>query len=156
MNARGNFYSRRHLYLDPDTQKDFWDFTFQEIGDFDLKATVEFILKEKGEDKKITLIGYSQGTTGITYALNEHEAYYRDKINLFVAIAPAIFFSHSNEEMLKSLADIKELQDMVLEMNYLEFHDNGMEQDEERDFVYLVQNKYRWVCYMSDVCTLKK
>jgi len=59
MNARGNIQSRRHIYLDPDTEKEFWDFTFEEVAEYDLKATFDFILKEKGEDTKVTLIGYS-------------------------------------------------------------------------------------------------
>jgi len=43
MNARGNFFSRNHLWLNPDTQPEFWDFSMEEIADIDLKAVVEFI-----------------------------------------------------------------------------------------------------------------
>jgi lysosomal acid lipase/cholesteryl ester hydrolase len=40
LNSRGNHFSRKHLWLDPDTQREFWDFSFQEMAEFDLKATV--------------------------------------------------------------------------------------------------------------------
>jgi len=59
MNARGNFFSRDHLWLNPDTQPEFWDFSMEEIADIDLKAVVEFIQKERDNDQKIIYIGYS-------------------------------------------------------------------------------------------------
>lgn len=59
MNARGNYYSRRHQWLDPNTQTEFWDFSFEEMGELDLKACVDFIQKSQGNTHKITLIGHS-------------------------------------------------------------------------------------------------
>jgi lysosomal acid lipase/cholesteryl ester hydrolase len=43
LNSRGNHHSRKHLWLDPDTQPEFWDFSFEEMGGLDLLATVQFI-----------------------------------------------------------------------------------------------------------------
>lgn len=59
MNSRGNHYSRRHLWMDPNTQHEFWDFSFEEMGDQDLKECIEFIQKAQGNSHKITLIGHS-------------------------------------------------------------------------------------------------
>ena len=43
MNARGNYFSRDHLWLNPDTQEEFWDFSVEELAEKDLKACVEFV-----------------------------------------------------------------------------------------------------------------
>lgn len=43
LNARGNPYSRRHVWLDPDIDTEYWDFSFAEIGKYDIKASVKFI-----------------------------------------------------------------------------------------------------------------
>mmetsp|Transcript_14212 Transcript_14212/g.22130 ORF Transcript_14212/g.22130 Transcript_14212/m.22130 type:complete len:201 (-) Transcript_14212:37-639(-) len=58
--------------------------------------------------------------------------------------------------MLVDLAKLKKLHSIALEMGFLEFHDNGMEPDFKNDFVYIAKTDYSWVCYLSDVCTLKK
>ena len=41
-NTRGNKYSSRHLFKQP-TIKDFWDFSFQEMGMYDIPAMVKFV-----------------------------------------------------------------------------------------------------------------
>ena len=59
-----------HLIKDPDDiQKDidegqptFWDYSFSEVGIYDIPAMLAYI-KEKTGFEKITLIGHSQGTS---------------------------------------------------------------------------------------------
>ena len=50
MNARGNYYSRDHLWMNPDTETEYWDFSFEEIAEYDLKAVIEFVQKERKSD----------------------------------------------------------------------------------------------------------
>lgn len=57
-NSRGNRHSRNHMYLDPDVDKDFWNFSFQEIAEFDLPAMINHILDETGVNN-LTYIGHS-------------------------------------------------------------------------------------------------
>ena len=45
-NHRGTKYARSHVKLNPDKDEKFWDFSFTEMGDFDLPTSIEFILKE--------------------------------------------------------------------------------------------------------------
>lgn len=47
LNQRGNYFSRDHLWLNPDTQQEFWDFSIEELAEIDLKANIEFIHKER-------------------------------------------------------------------------------------------------------------
>lgn len=61
-NNRGTTMSRKHSKLDPDLDPRFWEFSFPELGDFDMPAQIDFI-REKTGAKKITYIGHSQGTT---------------------------------------------------------------------------------------------
>lgn len=62
------------------------------MGLQDLKACIDYIQKSKGDYDKISLIGHSQGTTIATYAMAEDPEYFHKRINLFVALAPSIFF----------------------------------------------------------------
>jgi hypothetical protein len=58
-NSRGNYFSRDHIWLNPDTQPEFWDFGMEEFADYDLKAVVSFILDERSSDQKIIYLGHS-------------------------------------------------------------------------------------------------
>jgi len=46
-NSRGNSYSRDHVKLNPNG-KEFWDFSWQQAGEHDVKSTLEFIIKTTG------------------------------------------------------------------------------------------------------------
>lgn len=37
-NTRGNFYSKEHVKYNPDKDKEYWDFSFEEMGRFDIPA----------------------------------------------------------------------------------------------------------------------
>jgi len=47
------------MWLDPDTSAEFWDFSFQDIGEYDSTAAIEFIQKERASDQKVIMFGYS-------------------------------------------------------------------------------------------------
>jgi predicted alpha/beta hydrolase len=57
-NARGNLYSKAHKTLLPN-QKAFWDFSWHEIGYYDLPAMIDYILLHT-QQQQINYIGHSQ------------------------------------------------------------------------------------------------
>lgn len=63
----GNTYSRRHISLNPNDPK-FWDFSWHEIGIYDIPATIDYILQQTNQTK-LSYVGHSQGVTAmyVTY-----------------------------------------------------------------------------------------
>lgn len=63
-NARGTEPSREHVRLRPNGifQKKYWEFSWHEIGMYDLPAIVDHIL-DTTHQKKLNYVGFSQGTT---------------------------------------------------------------------------------------------
>ena len=57
-NTRGSYYSRRHKTLSPDKDKEFWEFSFVEMGRYDIKASVEYVL-EQTKAKNLSYMGHS-------------------------------------------------------------------------------------------------
>ena len=60
-NARGNIYSRDHLWLDSETDAQYWDFTITDIALYDISAAIKFIrqcTKMKYSDK-ISILAHS-------------------------------------------------------------------------------------------------
>ena len=47
-----------HTRLDPDTDKKYWDFSFQEMAEFDLPAVFEYVLKQ-AKTSTLTYMGHS-------------------------------------------------------------------------------------------------
>ena len=113
LNYRGTFYSREHLWLSPNTNPDFWDFSFEEFGKYDLKAAIEYIQKVKQSIDKISIIGFSEGTTTSFYALSDEPEYFESKIDLFIALAPTIYFKHMKHEKLRNLVSFTPIFDIL-------------------------------------------
>lgn len=143
------------MWMDPDSQKDFWEFTFEDIANYDLPASIEFIEKEKNDTRKITLLGYSQGTTVISFGLASKPEYFDQKVKLFVALAPTILFKSSLEPGLKALADQKWIMDLLLQLNYLEFQ--GKNRNTDSDFVAYVKATNPLFCTVyEEICNFGK
>ncbi|KAH8410630.1 hypothetical protein KR009_007733 [Drosophila setifemur] len=87
-NARGNRYSRNHTTLDPDESK-FWDFSWHEIGMYDLPAMIDHVLKATGF-QKLQYVGHSQGCTSFFVMCSMRPAY-NDKVISMQALAPAVY-----------------------------------------------------------------
>ena len=61
-NSRGNIYSSNHQnYNDPfdkEHKKAFWDFSWADIGRYDLPVVIEFV-KNMTKQEKMAYVGYS-------------------------------------------------------------------------------------------------
>ncbi|XP_053961534.1 lipase 3-like isoform X2 [Anastrepha ludens] len=90
-NARGNFYSRKHLEKSP-KKSDFWDFSWHEIGCNDLPAMIDYVL-HKTEQRQLAYFGHSQGTTVFFVMASQHPEY-NAKISLMNALAPVAFMTN--------------------------------------------------------------
>lgn len=93
-NYRGTTYSRRHERLNPNTNDSFWDFSFHEIGSYDLPAVIDFIL-QKNNVKQLSAIGHSQGNM-IFYVLGSVRPEYNDKIKVMIALGPVCYLNADN------------------------------------------------------------
>jgi lysosomal acid lipase/cholesteryl ester hydrolase len=92
-NNRGCVYSKGHKKY---THNDFeyFNYSFYEMGKFDLPAFITYILAKTGE-KKLSYMGHSQGTSQMFSALAENKGNLRSKINLFIAMSPVVQLVHS-------------------------------------------------------------
>lgn len=100
-NSRGTTQSRAHVNLTTDDPL-FWNFSFNEIGLYDLPAIIDYILNETGE-KKLNYIGHSQGTS-ILFVLLSERPEYNDKINKFIAYAPIAYVGNVQSPIIRALA----------------------------------------------------
>ena len=98
-------YSRKNLKIDPNKDpKDFFSYSFFEQGQKDAPAQIDFVRKFTGQDK-ITYVGHSEGNTQMWSALAENHGNLQDKLNLFVALAPAASMKYCKNKLIKFSAD---------------------------------------------------
>ncbi|KAL0110610.1 hypothetical protein PUN28_013890 [Cardiocondyla obscurior] len=87
-NNRGNIYSRNHTSLSL-TDRAFWDFSYHELGIYDLPAMIDYILNTTGYEK-IYYVGHSEGTTQF-WVMASEKPEYNSKIILMIGLAPAAY-----------------------------------------------------------------
>ncbi|XP_072747886.1 lysosomal acid lipase/cholesteryl ester hydrolase-like [Anoplolepis gracilipes] len=90
-NFRGNTYSRAHISLSP-SQKEFWDFSFHEMGIYDLPAMITYITNMRSQPLH-TYIGHSMGTTTF-YIMASELPMIAQNVRMMISFAPAAFISH--------------------------------------------------------------
>lgn len=99
-NSRGNTFSRNHTKYKPFLDAKFWDFTFNEMGEYDVIANIQHIVAAT-QQKSLTFIAWSQGSTQMFVAAQgKHKAYLDDHVNLFVALSPVTYLKHQRSKLL--------------------------------------------------------
>nr|XP_022340255.1 lysosomal acid lipase/cholesteryl ester hydrolase-like [Crassostrea virginica] len=90
-NSRGNIYSMTNKKYSP-SQEEFWDWSWQEMAEYDLPAVIHYILNVT-EAESLFYIGHSQGTliANAQFSVDQELA---SKIRLFVAMAPIAKVTH--------------------------------------------------------------
>ncbi|XP_059058795.1 lipase 3-like [Achroia grisella] len=102
-NARGTKHSRSHISLSPSCAE-FWDFSWDEIGRYDLPAMIDFVLNVT-DQKQLVYIGHSQGTTSY-FVLCSERPEYNDKIKVMIALSAVSYLYHCESPILRMLSAI--------------------------------------------------
>uniref|UniRef100_T1JXX3 Lipase n=1 Tax=Tetranychus urticae TaxID=32264 RepID=T1JXX3_TETUR len=109
-NSRGNVYSMDHLHLSSNDEN-FWKFSFDEMSKYDLPAFINYILKTTGY-KKLSYIGFSQGTTQMFGLLSTNTSY-SSIIKPFIALAPVTTISYTKSALVRVASDTPMLKDYL-------------------------------------------
>lgn len=86
-NNRGNKYSKKSVHAAP-TSSSFWNFSMDQFAFHDIPDSIAYIL-ETTHQPNLSYIGFSQGTAQAFATLSIHPTL-NDKVNVFIALAPAM------------------------------------------------------------------
>lgn len=107
-NARGNTYSRNHTTLDPENPN-FWQFSWHEIGVFDLPAMIDYTLAYTNQSQLI-YVGHSQGVTSMFVLLSELPEYNK-KIAMVHAMTPPVIIKNNHPAYPRiTMKDVKAVE----------------------------------------------
>lgn len=97
-NARGNKHALTHVKFNP-KQSEFWKFTWDEIGVYDLPAMIDYALNVTKKDG-LFYVGHSQGTTSF-YVLNSLKPEYIEKVKMMFSLAPVAWMRHVKSPIVR-------------------------------------------------------
>ncbi|KAK8455761.1 hypothetical protein SEVIR_4G216300v4 [Setaria viridis] len=126
-NCRGTKSSRKHTSLTPEdpntciSLQDFWDWTWDQLADYDLPAVLQFVYNQTG-GKKVHYVGHSLGTLIILAAFSEHKLI--DIVRSAVLLCP-IAYLHRMKSRLIWLAARIFLAETIHMLGYHEFNPVG-------------------------------
>lgn len=85
-NSRGVKYSNRHERDGEWSLKERWDFSWAEMGYYDLPVSIDHILNVT-QAEKVTVAGHSQGTSQMWYAMSKRQDFFAPRVNRFIALS---------------------------------------------------------------------
>ncbi|KFV13967.1 Lysosomal acid lipase/cholesteryl ester hydrolase, partial [Tauraco erythrolophus] len=91
-NSRGNTWSLKHKTFKP-CQKEFWQFSFDEIGKYDVPAELYFIMNKTGQ-KDVYFVSHSEASAAGFIAFSTHPEL-AQRVKLFFALGPVATVTHA-------------------------------------------------------------
>lgn len=101
-NNRGNLFSNTHATMNSSFNKEYWAFSFSDMGRHDVPALVGYILNATNKSK-LSYIGHSQGTAQMFVAMTDPQvkSQLADKVNLFIALSPIAYMKNQQVPLYK-------------------------------------------------------
>ncbi|XP_073821600.1 lipase 3-like [Musca autumnalis] len=112
-NARGNTYSKKHKVW-PTYWQVFWDFTWHEIGIYDVPNMIDYILTNTGQ-QKLQYVGHSQGTT-VFFVMTSEKPAYNNKIKSAHLLGPAAYMGNMKSPLTRAFAPILGQPNAIVEV----------------------------------------
>ncbi|XP_054091028.1 lipase 3 isoform X2 [Zeugodacus cucurbitae] len=145
-NARGTTYSKRHLYMDS-SNSSFWNFTWHEIGYYDLPAVVDYV-REATAQQQVHFVAHSQGSTVFLVLLSERPEY-NEKFASVSLLAPVAFLANLRSPPFRIMtAKIEEIESLFPRI--LETTPAGISRNQLKHFGQLIRTgKFQKFDYYS-------
>uniref|UniRef100_A0A672TRL4 Lipase n=1 Tax=Strigops habroptila TaxID=2489341 RepID=A0A672TRL4_STRHB len=104
-NSRGNTWSLKHKTLKP-CQKEFWQFSFDEIGKYDVRGELYFIMNKTGQ-KDVYFVGHSEAATAGFVAFSTYPEL-AQRVKVFFALGPVVTTTYGTSPLV-TLTQVKKV-----------------------------------------------
>jgi triacylglycerol lipase len=94
------------------TSKEYWDFSWEELGTHDVPSAINYILNVTGHER-LSYFGHSQGTTQMLAGASMMPEFYNSKVNSAFLLAPAASMIHQTQKFF-ALSNVPDLVNILL------------------------------------------
>ena len=118
-NNRGSPFSLGHVEYTKD-QQEYWNFYQEEMGTIDIPTFLDFILGKTGLET-LSYVGHSQGTTQMFMGLSLMPEYFKERVNLFVALEPPVYLAGLPDGTKRLASFWREIQFVMERIHFYDF-----------------------------------
>ena len=116
---RGTQFSRSHLDYDSSINSDYWNFSFDQIAEYDIPANINYVKNRDGVDK-VYYMGHSQGTLTFFLAYMNNPEFMENNIAKFIALGTVPNVNNAPHFLIK-LVEKSKILDLIPVKNMLTF-----------------------------------
>ena len=116
---RGTQFSRSHLDYDSSLNSDYWDFSFDQMAQYDLPSIVNYA-KQRDQVEKVYYIGHSQGTLIYFLSYMNNPEFLEKNIEKFIALGTVPNVNNAPHVLIKLFEKSKILNILPFK-NFLTF-----------------------------------
>ena len=116
---RGTQFSRSHLDYDSSLNSKYWDFSFEQMAEYDLPAIINLV-KKRDNLEKVNYIGHSQGTLIYFLAYMNNPEYIEKNVKKFVALGTVPNVNNAPHFLIK-LFELSNILNLIPVKNFLTF-----------------------------------
>lgn len=116
---RGSQFSKSHLDYNTGLNSDYWDFSFDEMAEFDLPALIEYV-KKRDNVEKVDYIGHSQGTLIFFLEYMNNPEFLEKNINRYIALGTVPNVNNAPHFLIK-LFDKSNILEHIPIKNFMTF-----------------------------------
>ena len=116
---RGTQFSRSHLDYDSSLNSEYWDFSIDQMAEYDLPAIINYV-KKRDNVEKVYYIGHSQGTLIFFLAYMKDPEFLEKNIQKFVALGTVPNVNNAPHFLIK-LVEISKILNLIPIKNFLTF-----------------------------------
>ena len=78
----------------------YWEFSWSEMGKYDIPTILEYIKDQTGQDK-VAYVGHSMGTTAMFYLMATDYETFKEHVSVYVALAPVAKLSATSSPLVR-------------------------------------------------------
>ena len=116
---RGTQFSRNHLDYDSSLNSYYWNFSFDQIAEYDIPANINYVKNRDGVDK-VYYMGHSQGTLTFFLAYMNNPEFMENNIAKFIALGTVPNVNNAPHFLIK-LVEKSKILDLIPVKNMLTF-----------------------------------
>ena len=116
---RGTQFSRSHLDYDSGLNSHYWDFSFDQLAEFDLPANINYVKKRDGVDK-VYFLGHSQGTLIFFLAYMNDPEFMENNVAKYISLGTVPNVNNAPHFILK-LVDKSKILNLIPVKNLFTF-----------------------------------